>query len=161
VASLLPCTFTCAQHLSCIGVEYCDLAAQTAYSPSCSLFDMKGYLLHPLSSRVSRRSVGSQLQQGQVTDRHFALACRNAIQVSHDPWTLSLCQRTGAAAMSSVLALSFLLELGVYAIAAAGIRLFRNRSSRARQQEAQEHPETIYQVSASRASSEAVCIPSA
>ena len=79
----------------------------------------------------------------------------------HDPWTLSLCQRTGATAMSSVLAPSFLLELGAYAIAAAGIRLIRNRSCRARQQEAQEHPETIYQVSASRASSEAVCIPSA
>lgn len=47
--------------------------------------------------------------------------------------------------MSSVLAPSFLLELGAYAIAAAGIRLIRNRSCRARQQEAQEHPETIYQ----------------
>lgn len=82
----------------------------------------------------------------------------------HDPWTLSLCQRTGATAMSSVLAPSFLLELGAYAIAAAGIRLIRNRSCRARQQEAQEHPETIYQVSASRASSassEAVCTFSA
>lgn len=43
--------------------------------------------------------------------------------------------------MSSVLAPSFLLELGAYAIAAAGIRLFRNRSSRTRQQEAQEHPD--------------------
>ena len=55
--------------------------------------------------------------------------------------------------MSSVLAPSFLLELGAYAVAAAGIRLFRNRNGRARQQEAQEHPEKVYQVSASRASS--------
>ncbi|KAL0050427.1 hypothetical protein WJX82_011056 [Trebouxia sp. C0006] len=47
--------------------------------------------------------------------------------------------------MTSVLAPSFLLELGAYAIAAAGIRLFRNRSSQARQQEAQEHPQTVYQ----------------
>lgn len=106
-----------------------------------------------LSSRVSCRSVRSELSQGQVTVRHLALACRKAIQVSYYPWTLSLCQRTEAAAMSSVLAPSFLLELGAYAIAAAGIRLFKNRISRARQPEAQNHPEEVHQVSASRANS--------
>lgn len=104
------------------------------------------YHLHPLSSRRSVRSQ-LQLQQGQITDRRFALACRNAVSLSHDPSNLSLCQRTGAVAMSGVLAPSFLLELGAYAIAAAGIRLFRNRTSQARQQEAQEHPQTVYQVS--------------
>ncbi|KAA6422245.1 MAG: hypothetical protein FRX49_07715 [Trebouxia sp. A1-2] len=52
--------------------------------------------------------------------------------------------------MSSVLAPSFLLELGAYAIAAAGIRLFKNRISRARQPEAQNHPEEVHQQTSTR-----------
>lgn len=40
-------------------------------------------------------------------------------------------------AMSSMLEPSFLLELGAYAVAAAGIRLLKNRVSRGRHQAAQ------------------------
>ncbi|KAL0042311.1 hypothetical protein WJX77_008788 [Trebouxia sp. C0004] len=93
-----------------------------------------------LADLFPRRSKG---HHWGCTEKWYSI--RDALQFSQYSWTLSISRRTGAAAMSSVLAPSFLLELGAYAVAAAGIRLFRNRSSRARQQEAQEHPEIVYQ----------------